>query len=78
METNELLKSALGGIVTGFTIGIGFILAQKLMGRFEPKQTVAPAPSPNEVPPAQSFNGHSNYNGKKKRRFDLTTGKMDW
>ena len=33
MNENELIKNTLGGIVMGFSIGIGFILAQKLMSK---------------------------------------------
>tara|TARA_R110000751_G_scaffold90890_3_gene178233 strand:- start:3505 stop:3789 length:285 start_codon:yes stop_codon:yes gene_type:complete len=48
MNGNELIKNTLGGIVMGFSIGIGFILAQKLMSKKK-------AESVNDEP-------HSNFN----------------
>lgn len=37
MNTSELLKGTFSGIVLGFSIGVGFVLAQRVMGKKAPK-----------------------------------------
>ena len=38
MEQKQIIGAVVGGIVAGFSIGVGFMLAQKTMGRFASKR----------------------------------------
>ncbi len=38
MDKEKLIAGVVGGIVAGFSIGVGFMIAQKTMGRFFNKQ----------------------------------------
>lgn len=39
IEKEKLIAGIVGGIVAGFSIGVGFMIAQKTMGRFFVKKT---------------------------------------
>lgn len=39
MDKEKLIAGVVGGIVAGFSIGVGFMIAQKTMGRFFYKKT---------------------------------------
>ena len=40
MKAEKVLEVVVAGVVTGLTVGAGFILAQRLMGKFGSKEVV--------------------------------------
>jgi hypothetical protein len=40
MKTEKVLEVVLAGVVTGLTLGVGYALSQKLMGKFGSKEVV--------------------------------------
>ena len=40
MKTEKVLEVVLTGVVTGLTLGVGYALSQKLMGKFGTKEVV--------------------------------------
>lgn len=85
MDRARLTEALVGGVVAGFAFGIGSYLAVRFLTKINGnKPEKEAAPSPEEVPPSSSFNGHSNYIGHKRRRYsslneiDFSTASRGW
>tara|TARA_Y100001972_G_C7606907_1_gene304198 strand:+ start:871 stop:1155 length:285 start_codon:yes stop_codon:yes gene_type:complete len=90
-NTEKMVESLIGGVLFGFTAGIGFILATRVMTKkvvIESRDKSAPAPAPSSN--GQNGNGSSGFSGytgvarnkapknntwSKGGHFDFTTGR---
>ncbi len=90
MEKEKVVSAVVGGIVAGFSIGVGFMIAQKTMGRWvnrkaeKEKETIADAVQKGVAQGVQQANFNAMNGQQMKRRtasfmgFDGNTSEIEW
>jgi hypothetical protein len=90
MEKEKVVSAVVGGIVAGFSIGVGFMIAQKTMGRWvnrkaeQEKETISDAVQKGVAQGVQQANFNSMNGQQMKRRtsnymgFDGENTQTEW
>jgi|7_EtaG_2_1085326.scaffolds.fasta_scaffold142633_2 hypothetical protein len=72
MEKEKVISAIVGGVIAGFSIGVGFLLAQKTMGKWaskkgeQEKDKIADAVSQGVNQGMQQFNAMNGQQMKKR------------
>tara|TARA_Y100000114_G_scaffold75563_1_gene69324 strand:+ start:461 stop:754 length:294 start_codon:yes stop_codon:yes gene_type:complete len=81
-NTEKMVESLIGGVLFGFTAGIGFILATRVMTKkvvIESRdKSSAPAPAPAPSSNGQNGNGSSGFSGYTGETRNIAPKNNTW